>query len=242
MLRKTASKFIWFLRWLVSRLVDSRLQFERKQSGKVVVGRDVKNLGQVSFAGNNAVGHGTFFAGEVNVGYASTIGSNCCLQGPVSIGNYCQIGPAVGIYGRDHPTRLVTTYFNQNLFQGRLKRHEQIAEVRIGHDVWLGHGAIILKGVEIGTGAVVGAGAVVTKDIPAYGIAVGNPARVIRMRFDEELVRTLLQAKWWLKTVKELEAAEELFHTDLTQHRESAIGQLKTSFPHLSAGGTGGEK
>ena len=59
--------------------------------------------------------------------------------------------------------------------------------VTIGHDVWIGHGAIVLPGRRIGTGAVIGAGAIVTKDIPAYAIAVGNPARVMRQRFPAEI-------------------------------------------------------
>lgn len=67
----------------------------------------------------------------------------------------------------------------------------------IGHDVWIGHGVVILPGRKIGTGAVVGAGAIVTKDIPDYAVAVGNPARIVKMRFPEDIAARLLALAWW---------------------------------------------
>jgi hypothetical protein len=69
--------------------------------------------------------------------------------------------------------------------------------VQIGHDVWIGHGAIVLPGRSIGTGAVVAAGAVVTKDVPAYTIVAGNPARPIRRRFPEDTSNRLVTLAWW---------------------------------------------
>jgi len=67
----------------------------------------------------------------------------------------------------------------------------------IGHDVWIGHGAVVLPGRRIGTGAVVGAGAIVTRDVPDYAVAVGNPARIVKMRFSEEIAARLLALQWW---------------------------------------------
>lgn len=67
----------------------------------------------------------------------------------------------------------------------------------VGNDVWIGTGAMILPGVRIGNGAVVAAGAVVTRDTPAYAIVAGNPARVVRHRFDPTTVRTLEAIAWW---------------------------------------------
>jgi acetyltransferase-like isoleucine patch superfamily enzyme len=74
----------------------------------------------------------------------------------------------------------------------------------IGNDVWIGNKAIILQGVTIGNGAVVGAGAVVTKDVPPYAIVVGNPAVILRKRFDENVVSLLERTKWWNMTEKDL--------------------------------------
>jgi acetyltransferase-like isoleucine patch superfamily enzyme len=69
--------------------------------------------------------------------------------------------------------------------------------VTIGHDVWLGHGVIVQAGVRIGTGAVVGSGAVVTKDIPPYAVAVGVPAKVIKMRFESDIIKKIISTAWW---------------------------------------------
>ena len=67
----------------------------------------------------------------------------------------------------------------------------------VGHDVWIGHGAILLPGVTVGTGAVIGAGAVVTKDVAPYTIVVGVPARPLRLRFPEDVVEKLRRIAWW---------------------------------------------
>jgi virginiamycin A acetyltransferase len=70
-------------------------------------------------------------------------------------------------------------------------------DVVIGNDVWIGYGATILSGVEIGDGAIIGAMAVVAKNVEPYSIVAGNPARLIRKRFDEETIRKLLEIRWW---------------------------------------------
>lgn len=69
--------------------------------------------------------------------------------------------------------------------------------ITVGHDVWIGRNATVLSGVSIGDGAVIGAGAVVAKDIRPYAIAVGNPAREVRRRFDDDEVERLMQIRWW---------------------------------------------
>ena len=67
----------------------------------------------------------------------------------------------------------------------------------VGNDVWLGYSALVMPGVRIGDGAVVAAASVVTRDVPPYAIVAGNPARIVRMRFEEEDVARLLRAAWW---------------------------------------------
>ena len=67
----------------------------------------------------------------------------------------------------------------------------------IGNDVWIGRESVIMPGVKIGDGAIIGAYSVVTKDVPPYSVAGGNPAKFIKKRFDEELIELLLKIKWW---------------------------------------------
>ena len=66
----------------------------------------------------------------------------------------------------------------------------------IGNDVWVGHKAIIMPGVKIGDGAIIGAGSMVTKDVPPYAIAAGVPAKVLRKRFDDQIINQLLELQW----------------------------------------------
>lgn len=85
--------------------------------------------------------------------------------------------------------------------------------VVLGHDVWIGHGAVVLPGVSVGTGAAVGAGSVVTKDVPPFTVVAGNPARVLRRRFPPDQVAALLRIAWWDWPHERLAAAMHDFRT-----------------------------
>jgi len=76
-------------------------------------------------------------------------------------------------------------------------RPERGGHIAIGNDVWIGDGAVIVPGVRIGTGAVIGANTVITRDVASYAIMAGSPARLIRYRFPEDLIESLLQSEWW---------------------------------------------
>ena len=76
----------------------------------------------------------------------------------------------------------------------------------IGNDVWIGQNAVILPGVHIGDGAIIGANATVASDFPPYTVSAGNPARIIRKRFDDELIDLLERFKWWDKPIEEINA------------------------------------
>ncbi|MGB2832888.1 MAG: CatB-related O-acetyltransferase [Methylotenera sp.] len=119
----------------------------------------------------------------------------------LSIGSYCSIAPNVKIYmGGMHRTDWVTTY-PFPAFEGSAQHINNFAptngNVTIGSDVWLCANCVILSGVTIGHGAVIANSAIVTKDVPPYAIVGGNPAKLIRWRFDEATRNALLDSKWW---------------------------------------------
>ena len=117
------------------------------------------------------------------------------------IGSFCGIGPNVTILlGLEHRPDWVTIYpFNRFLSEYiDLKGNPATkGPVVIGNDVWIGMNSFILSGVTIGDGAVIGACSVVTRNVGPYTIVAGNPAKVIRKRFDQETIDKLLKIKWW---------------------------------------------
>ena len=122
----------------------------------------------------------------------------------IEIGAFCSIAQ------REHNMSWVTTYSLRVAFGHPLAwqdGHPQSkGKTQIGNDVWIGYGATILSGVTIGDGAVIGAGAVVVTDVPAYAIAAGNPASLVRYRFEEATITKLLQIAWWNWPIEKIEA------------------------------------
>lgn len=116
------------------------------------------------------------------------------------IGRYCSIADEVEIYlGGAHNARLISTYpFSRLLRTGAGDEHLlRKGGVTIADDVWIGRHAAIMPGVTIGSGAVIAAGAVVTHAVPPYAIVAGVPARLVRLRFAQDVIDQLLQIAWW---------------------------------------------
>lgn len=123
-----------------------------------------------------------------------------------TIGKFCSIAANTRIHALEHPIERVTQhklsyrpneYFRYLGVDQEFLERRRAKRVTIGHDVWIGHGAVIMPGVTIGNGAVIGANAVVTRDVAAYMVAAGAPARQIRQRFDPDTARRLEALAWW---------------------------------------------
>ena len=127
------------------------------------------------------------------------------------IGKFCQIAAGVNFVmnGANHQMNAVTT-FPFYIFEGwkqkvpALNKLPLKGDTVIGNDVWIGQNVTILPGVHIGDGAIIGLNSVVGSDVKPYTIVAGNPAKVIRKRFDNELIKLLLKLKWWDKSIKEI--------------------------------------
>lgn len=191
------------------------------------IANDLKRLRLAGFRMSPAVREGASIRGErvafermsthpaltiMPLGYCSYSGSAFRAG---RIGRYCSIAAHVQTMGDAHPHEWAST--SPVFYSGtrRLKQewpepcapltyNNRPAPVTIGHDVWIGQDVLIRGGVSIGTGAVVAAGAVVTRDVAPYTIVGGNPARLIRPRFPQELAARFLASQWWMYQADDL--------------------------------------
>jgi len=152
----------------------------------------------------------------------------CLIDRHTRIGRYCSISMNVRVMNRNHPMEFKSThafFFNPVLGICSKDLVEYIP-LEIGNDVWIGHGAIFHPHVrEVGDGAVIGAGAVVTKDVPPYAVVVGNPARVVRYRFNKEIIDELLASRWWEKSIEELKPRLQEFQHFAEKSTSMKIGE-----------------
>jgi len=147
------------------------------------------------------------------------------------IGKFCAIARNVHFImnGANHSLKGFSTYpfyIFRNGWEYAIQESDKQSEVKdtiVGNDVWIGYDATIMPGVKIGHGAIVASKAVVTKDVSPYSIVGGNPAKVIRMRFDESTIEGLLRVAWWNWPVERItKMLPEILKCNLPRLLESA--------------------
>ena len=163
--------------------------------GKAIRGSKIDKSSKINY-GSNVV--------NSSVGRYTYCGYDCWII-ESDIGAFCSISNNVRIGGPAHPIKWVSSSpvfcKGKNILNKNFAEHSftPFTRTSIGNDVWIGECTMIKAGVKIGNGAVIGMGSVVTKDIGDYEIWAGNPARFIRKRFDDDIIRGLIKSKWWDK-------------------------------------------
>lgn len=150
------------------------------------------------------------------------------------IGRFCQIAAGVEFVmnGANHQMNAVTTFPFYTLEGWAMEPPAATdmplkGDTVIGNDVWIGQNAVILPGVHIGDGAIIGANSIVGSDVEPYTIVAGNPAKVVRKRFDDELIDLLLSFRWWDKSIDEInDLIPILTCSDLTKVKEEIEARL----------------
>lgn len=222
-------------RKVVTRILD--LEIRSRTVGTTTLCRRVTGFENVTCEGHNHIAEGVRFAGTpITLGIGTSIHTNALLQGPLTIGNYCQLGPRVAAFPADHPVERVTPYTGDALFGGELSQFMATTPITVGHGVWIGANAVLLRGTTVGDGAVIGAGAVVSGDVPRYAIVAGNPARVVRTRLTAEAREIIDTSRWWLLSPAALEPYREFLEADLVGSSATELEDLRQIARSMSTG------
>lgn len=196
---------------------------------------DIQKIGSYTYLG----GSGAKFR------HIGEIGRYCAIAGNITTGqtehgvNQLSVHPMFsGDWSAQWPH--LNSFYNQNKQTHQNSKKLEIASIshknkriEIGSDVWIGYGVFIRRGVKIGDGAVIGANSVIVKDVPPYTIVGGNPAREIRKRFPEEIIKELLDLKWWLYPVEVLNGVDWTNPEVALKNLEKNCNQLRPWIPDM---------
>lgn len=148
-------------------------------------------------------GNSQITIGEYTYGFESMRIRQWGEGSQLTIGKFCSLGSGLSVYlGGNHDVNRISTYPFGHIALSHFRHTGEghpltKGDVVIGHDVWIGENVTIMSGVTVGHGAVIGAHSVVSKNVAAYSIVAGNPARFVRTRFDKETTDLLLAVCWW---------------------------------------------
>ena len=190
-----------YLEYLISKIIK-KLHF------RAILNSEIHKTSKVC-AGSQLV--------NVKMGKYSDVGYDCTIIN-TDIGAFCSLGANIVIGGASHTIDWVSTspVFNENKdhLPKKFSHHKFSLDSKtfVGNDVWIGNNVMIKSNVKIGDGAVLGMGSIVTKDVGPYEIWAGNPAKLIRKRFEEDKINKFLQIKWWDWTDEEIEKKAPLFN------------------------------
>jgi acetyltransferase-like isoleucine patch superfamily enzyme len=179
---------------MIDRIINKFWQLKARKEGGEAFSYSLRNQYYKKY--NIKIGYGTY--GCFN---------HYTIPAGTEFGNYCSIGPGVRFFRANHPINYFTSHpLFYNPIMGYVKQDMlKRPKLTIGHDVWIGANTIITPRVmKVGNGSIIGAGSVVTKDVPPYTIVAGNPAKVIKTRFSEDIIEKLEDSKWWELNKEEL--------------------------------------
>lgn len=199
--------------------LDAKLDHLSVISHKIILGKNTK------------IGYGVNLSGNVEIGDYSYVNDGNSIidaeMNSVKIGKHTSIASNIFIRTTNHIYSRVTTnpYLYVEFFK-EIDYCETKGNVTIGNDVWIGANVTILSGVNIGSGSVIGAGSVVTKSIPNYAIAFGNPAKVYKYRFSSNVIEFLNELEWWNWDAEKVKINSVFFSLDLTKVEVNEIREI----------------
>ena len=190
------------------------------------------NIEGIALGKNVSISEGCSIEKNVRIGDYTYIRPGTYIRANSTIGKYCSIASSVQLGPIPHPTTWMSTHPFQYTIdeiepnvsaRKKIYKYKTRLSCTIGNDVWIGARAMIKPGVSIGDGAIIGAHAIVTKNVPAYAIVGGVPAKVIKRRFSDDTIKELLSLKWWDLPFEVLSSGEIDFddiHKAITKIKE----------------------
>jgi virginiamycin A acetyltransferase len=201
---------------VIDRIVNQALKSYSRMKFRGKVGEDVNIHWQSQINGN------------VYVDKHTNINGPCYLSGTVEIGKWCAIAHGFRARSTNHEIKYANMQAKLSVRYGFRDVHGvSKGPIQIDHACWIGDRVTVLSGVHVGSGAVLGAWTVVTKDVPPFAIIAGCPGRIVKMRFEPQVIEALLDVSWWDWSEDQISRNKKFFEADLTcLHTRSEVLEL----------------